>query len=274
MKLKSSNREHRLVTQGEALFSLIRKSLFRSYGQIENHPWLEKWSLVNEWSDFIEQATCLFILGRLLRVARHKDLQHSDKKLSERELFSFVNNEFEIDRTELREWVRLTVLAAEVSSKDCSPAIAKSIRNWASTSHQSCYLCDINLDFTVGSQADNAYTLEHVWPRSYGGDSSEQENLLPACKQCNSARKKDLALWSATAVHSVNLKVLASDNARDKIEGPIKYSIHQRHLLKFAVENRVTLKAAALKVGPWRQIPDLIDRDDSGHFFNLRNYRA
>ena len=267
-------REHRLVTQGEALFCLIHRSLVGNIGQNENHPWLARWTLFEAWSEFIEQATCLFFVGRLIRLARHLDSLHCDEKLVRRELSSFINNDVGLSRDELHKWVQLTISAADVSRLDCSDGIAKSMKAWAKKDRPICYLCGVNLDFGDKSNAKNTYTLEHIWPRSFGGDSSDIDNLLPACKLCNSARKKGFAMWSATAIHSVNLKVMASENARSRLEGPIKYAIHQRHLWRVAVENRVTFKTAALKVGPWQQIPEFIDSNDSGHFFNLKNHLA
>ena len=49
-------------------------------------------------------------------------------------------------------------------------------------------MCGSSLDFV--NDNDNAFTCEHIWPRSYGGDSIE-ENLLPSCKSCNSNKKKN-----------------------------------------------------------------------------------
>jgi len=262
-----------MVTQGEALFSRVRHTMLSAHSPDDVQAWLGKWQLGAKWWEFVEQATCLFIVGRLIRVAQHYASVHSDSKLIEKDIASFINNDMALNREERTELVRLSIAASVNSRPDCSQGIAKSIRSWAQENRPNCYLCDVNLDFTVGSEAGNSYTLEHVWPRAYGGDSSEQDNLLPACKKCNSARKKDFALWSGIAVQSTNISVLPSDNARERLEGSIKYAIHQRRVLEVAIEKRLTLKAAAIEIGPWLEIPEIIDQNDSGHFFNIRNHR-
>ena len=141
----------------------------------------------------------------------------------------------------------------------------------AKTHHTHCYLCGRILVF---SQEDtNAkFTLDHLWPRDFGGDSIE-ENLLPACKECNSQHKKNYPTWAMTNVHSLLLGFEPSENSLKRVPGSSRYAIHHRHVQNIAIEKQISLKEAYVFAGPSEGVR-VIEPLEFGHFFNLANHNS
>ena len=61
-----------------------------------------------------------------------------------------------------------------------------------------CYLCGTELDFSADDH--QAFTLDHVWPSAYGGNS-DYENLLGACRSCNEAKASEPS-WAMYPIQS------------------------------------------------------------------------
>ena len=105
-----------------------------------------------------------------------------------------------------------------------SYSLRKHLLNWATSEHPNCYLCGRSLNFRLSpSEKDEDITLDHLWPQAYGGDS-EEENLLPACRLCNTEKKRDYPLWAACNVHTLNIGADPSVGALQSIGGYFGYS--------------------------------------------------
>jgi 5-methylcytosine-specific restriction endonuclease McrA len=74
-----------------------------------------------------------------------------------------------------------------VDARVPSPALAKRIREEMGR----CYMCGRQLT-QKGDDVDRA-TVEHLWPLSLGG-SSDEGNLIAACKKCNGGRENSVRL--------------------------------------------------------------------------------
>lgn len=60
---------------------------------------------------------------------------------------------------------------------------------WKMLNGNTCWYCGKTFD------DKNKLTLDHVFPRSKGGDSS-MDNLMPVCRKCNSSKgDKDVLQW-------------------------------------------------------------------------------
>ena len=81
------------------------------------------------------------------------------------------------------------------STKPRPPSIE---RNAMRTEPRECYLCGIRLGGAAG--AHDQFTIEHLWPLTFGGATVE-DNLLPACKNCNDSRKHFIT-WAWGPVQS------------------------------------------------------------------------
>jgi hypothetical protein len=161
----------------------------------------------------------------------------------------------------------LRAVAAAVAKTPAS--IARNMRAWATLHHPHCYICGTDLNFDA-HELINTYTLEHIWPRAYGGDSVE-ENLLPACDSCNSKKKRHFATWVMPAVQSLQLGLSPTEQRLREIEGSYKFSLHYRAAQRVAIEKRITMKKAFLEIGPWTDVR-MLDTDDVADFFNLANH--
>jgi hypothetical protein len=118
-----------------------------------------------------------------------------------------------------------------------------------------CYLCDRTL---AGDD-----TLDHLWPRAFGGVSDE-DNLLSACEDCNTA-KMDRIGWEVFGVvidyaHLAN----AAGGSRQT-----NMALHRHAATRLAEDGAMTLKEAFIQLGPIRPrtLIDADERDD--WFFNL-----
>ena len=113
-----------------------------------------------------------------------------------------------------------------------------------------------------------SYTLDHIWPRSLGGNS-DKENLLPACHDCNSRTKDDLSTWGSVNVHMLMLGIGPSEEHVKKIPGHFRFALQRRQAVRFAAMNRLSLKEAYLRLGP--PIDVCCPKSPSlSHFFNVK----
>lgn len=110
-------------------------------------------------------------------------------------------------------------------------------------------------------------TADHIWPRALGGDTIE-ENLLPACPSCNSA-KGHIAAWQMAWVQPVVFADVDEINGLKSLQREVKMALHVRAAMTYAQENGSTLRDAFLAIGP-REPPKRIDAEQGYDFFNLR----
>lgn len=164
---------------------------------------------------------------------------------------------------------RFSLSAVKAAVLPIPGSVQKKIRSWAEIRHTWCYMCGQALDFNLKDPV-RSYTLEHIWPRSYGGDSIE-DNFLPACKSCNGEKKSNFATWTMPAIQSLLYGLAPEQEQLTKMSGTLKFSLHYRAAQELAIHERSSLKDAFLKIGPWTSIR-LIDADDVADFFNLENH--
>ena len=86
-----------------------------------------------------------------------------------------------------------------------------------------------------------AFTIDHIWPTTYGGNSS-LDNLLPACAACNNNKKADYASWAMCDVQSLILGIDPPDALLGDIHGSRKFALHNRAAFTLAEAKGVSLK--------------------------------
>jgi len=117
-----------------------------------------------------------------------------------------------------------------------------------------CYVCGIGLS--------KGYPIDHIWPRSLGGVSGE-ENLLPICEPCNT-RKKDRIGWDVFGVVFDHAFMGQTEEGSRLAE----MALQRRAATALAERNAFTLKEAFVLLGPVG-IRERIDSDiDDPWFFN------
>lgn len=124
-----------------------------------------------------------------------------------------------------------------------------------------CYCCGADMLFRMGNSRNNI-PLDHIWPRSLGGVSTEA-NLLPICEDCNGA-KTDRLSWGVFGVVQDYAAVSQSQDA-DLL---LTLALRRRAATKLAEEKYITLKQAFLLLGPVAQLSPIAP-GESRLFFNL-----
>jgi hypothetical protein len=136
-------------------------------------------------------------------------------------------------------------LAARISvdARVPSPALATRIREEMGR----CYMCGRQLT-QKGDDVDRA-TVEHLWPLSLGG-SSDEGNLIAACKKCNHGRENSVT-WAWGPVQATDYK---NDLSRNPTM-PLRISLAMVRLMDEAAGRNgrgklLTLKEAAIAAAP------------------------
>ena len=219
--------------------------------------------------EFFAGAFVLNLFARALRVGSQiirKYESYPENQLV-RELKFELTNRLDLADSELKsgalERIANAVIAAHyASSRPISEALRKLIKE--EFRKPQCYTCGQALGWK-NSAGLPIVSLDHVWPAAWGGDSVE-DNLLPACSNCNS-RRNDLIGWQW-----VSAQALVGDHESSSflatMQRPYKNALHFRALIDYACSERATLKDAALLIGPVLE-PRKIDARDTTDFFNL-----
>ena len=128
-----------------------------------------------------------------------------------------------------------------------------------------CYLCGTDLDYAA-DDSPIAFTLDHVWPQAYGGNSV-YENLLPACQSCNN-RKGHAASWSLYPIQALvhGYKLTAEDIA--DLPKETRFAVLTRTAMDAAAAHDLSLKEAFVSLGR-PDLPAVADESTSVDVFNL-----
>lgn len=144
--------------------------------------------------------------------------------------------------------LRLLADAVANSDRAISPGISTEMRAFARAEHPFCYICGVRLDFS-DANSRSYFTMDHLWPSCYGGNSMP-ENLLPACRDCNT-KKENFAAWVSTDVHSLFLGINPDHNHLEQMKFIHRYSLFNRAAFALAINRGRTIKEAFLELGPW-----------------------
>jgi hypothetical protein len=254
------------ATKGEILYSRVRQWLFSSVADDHMDKWLFKIEHYSEeLQEFIEQALSIWLTGRLIASGRSLHDEQGDRYTDD--LRSALADYLILRGQDLDDIERMVSECVESSLREMSRGLRNQVHKFAISQHPYCYICGTALDFT-GDCEYTAFTREHIWPQSLGGDSAI-ENLLPSCAKCNSRRKSNYATWAATSIQCIAVRRLPNEEDWKNIDGTHYYAMHQFAAQTYAIEHQVTLKQALLSIGPWSRPPTFVDESDIGHFFNL-----
>lgn len=251
------------------------------YNLVDNSMWdrleskhLQTTGRSNSFRHFFQEALALNMTRRLILVAEHV---RTSTQLEPKEsgFLSFL--ESPISNLGLRDLnskgriSRLTNEALINSRHTISSKLRNKMISFSRKNHRGCYLCGQTLNYNLSSEKKYwDVTLDHLWPQAYGGDSLE-ENLLPACRSCNSDKKQDYASWAGCNIHTLIIGVDPSEEALKSVGGHFQFGIHNRSVTQHANEKGISLKKAYEEIGPWKATASLIEKSDPGDFFNLTN---
>ena len=258
------------ATDGERLCNYINHQLLSS------SPWealvlaLEPTGRAHDLVDFYRQIAAVTLTGRItsVGVSLIEKIGIEDPAVK-REFTGWLRDYLGIPNRSIDEFFRFSQRAVMAALEPLRRSVQSQMEAWATRTHPNCYMCGVALNFNDREQL-HSYTCEHVWPRSYGGNSTP-ENLLPACWACNSNKKMHFATWVMPGIQSLILGLSPPDNRLQEIPGSYKFSIHYRVAQRLATRGRMTLKNAFLQLGPWEDVR-VRDIDDSVDIFNIENH--
>lgn len=268
-KVRKQKYKYPIATKGEALLRFVRDQLNVEGCLLSTSTWLTQFDQPDLWSSYVEEFMAIHLTGRLLSCGRYLKQNHSNSTVFRTEYKSALFEYLTLNREDRDRLFRLAHAAVDASLEEISNGTRNAITTWANLCHPHCYLCGRILQFN-DSESASQFTIDHIWPRDFGGDSSE-ENLLPACKDCNNNHKKNYPTWAMTNIQSLLLGFGPSANSLKRITGTSRYAIQQRLVQSVAVEKQLTLKCAYLTVGPSESVR-VVDPLEIGHFFNLANH--
>ncbi|WP_338478533.1 HNH endonuclease [Pseudomonas trivialis] len=261
----------RPVTAGEMLFDYINNSLIgrKNLTQISNLEALQIGGRQHELSSYYAGILAANLLSRIIKKANRVVSDVESEKEHHKLMTHYFLRSLEIPRSPSGVSLdRLASLALE-AEKTSRKAIISSVRSqFTITKVNYCYMCGTPVYEKTQNPLDKM-ELEHIWPQSFGGDSTV-ENLLPACPPCN-GEKGSMILWQNAHIHSFTLKPEPSADELTSIKKKVKIAQHRREMFEYASNYKKTLKDAALAIGSFNfNEVSAIDRDDAVDFFNFQ----
>ena len=118
------------------------------------------------------------------------------------------------------------------------------------------------MDFSADDH--QAFTVDHVWPRAYGG-SPDYENLLGACRSCNGTKASEPS-WAMYPIQSY----VAGYEVQNLETMPkvMRFAVQARAVKQLAKRKRLSLREAYICLGrPSR--PVVVSGDTAVDLFNL-----
>jgi hypothetical protein len=219
-----------------------------------------------DWRDAFQRMAVLQLAGRLIRGGRCVLEDVSEwNSLAEQQIKQLIVDTMVVDYWEVRSIYPRLELAMLAAGRGISPTTQKALQNWSKREMPWCYLCGVSLDFdTTDPSAHDRFTLDHVWPQAFGGDS-EEENLLPACAACNE-RKANNASWVLYPIQ--NLVVGTHQRELDLMPKEMRFAVLMRAAERMA-DDGISLKEAHLRLGKPAP-PAVVDLSQAVDVFNLR----
>jgi len=218
--------------------------------------------------------TCRIVVAgtSLLKETVDRPSRSTDDSSFEMEFRDFIRERLNVGPSLIGNLFRNAKRAVQTAQQNVGTTERLRFKRWAQRVHPRCYMCGTALDFTE-RDAGLKFSLEHIWPARYGGDCIE-DNWLPSCGYCNSAKKRDFASWAMPDIQSVVLGFAPSNNEYTMINGSHRFALHNLAAKKLAIRRNISLKDAFLILGPWEDTLRLTDEDDLGDFFNLAIHRS
>ena len=143
-----------------------------------------------------------------------------------------------------------------------SKSVRKSVTAFARREMPYCYLCGTEVDFSADGH--QAFTLDHVWPRAYGGNS-DFDNLLGACRSCNEAKASEPS-WAMYPIQSY----VAGFDRQDLEDMPkvMRFAVQARAAKQLAQREGYSLRDSYRRLGR-PSLPVVVSGATAVDLFNL-----
>lgn len=254
-------------TKGEILREFILEELIAGREWSNLGRLLSPTGRSNQLIEFFQEITAVSTVGRLVRAGIDiaEELETSSPEFIH-DYSQFVRETFSASKSISDELLRLAVEAVKAARKDATTKQRQGFRKAAQSKSESCYLCGVKLVFEDDAN-HAAYSLDHVWPRSYGGDS-ESENFIACCRECNNSKKQNYANWAMPSIQAILYPLNATSEQLGQMNGSHRFAIHHMAAHRVAQQRGISLKRAFQSIGPWKTLTT-IDNSVVADFFNI-----
>lgn len=257
-------------TSGEHLFLLIVRDLYglESLASMQALPILSVGGRTDHFSEYFLGLSALNILARAVKKAEQVRTIDNEA-LHHPRMVDFIQRALGVARHHESDVIDRLASGALKAAADSKRRIKDSVKNAVCKGRKelSCYMCGGTL-VRNSTEPGHQVEYEHLWPASFGGNSVE-ENLLPACTPCN-REKGHMLLWHTAHISSFVLKPQPSEEELKSISRQEKIAKHMRSIYSKACNDGLSLKTAALALGPVSMTSIYADDiDDSMDFFNF-----
>lgn len=219
----------------------------------------------NEWSDALHEMAVLHLARRLIAAAVSIiSLSAEWDYAVEQEIKQMMLFTMTIDYFVVGEIYERLAPAVRSVRQGISNGVRSELEAEARRSTPWCYLCGADIDFDT--EGPTAFSLDHVWPRAYGGNS-DSENLLPSCKSCNE-RKANVPSWALYPIQALVAGYQLDSTELARMPKEMRFSVQTRAAAAFAREHRTSLKEAFVAMGR-PDLPSVVDASSSIDVFNL-----
>lgn len=204
---------------------------------------LQATNRASEWIEAFQQMTQLQLARRLIQAgARMLDVHGVSG--AERETKQMILETMSIHHDDVADIYQRLVPAIRSRNSHIGNGARREITAFAEREMTWCYLCGIEMDF--GANGHNEFTIDHVWPRAYGGDSVP-ENLLGACRSCNNA-KSDTPAWAMYPIQSMIAGHQLS--TAQGLSRETKLAVRARQAEQFSRSANISLRDSYVRLGP------------------------
>lgn len=213
------------------------------------------------WVEAFQEMVSLQLARRLIS-AGDKFMERHGLPAAEAAIKQVIIDTMVVHYTSAGEVYERLLPAIRSARETISDSLRRSVTASARREMPYCYLCGAEMDFAAGGH--QAFTLDHVWPRAYGGNS-DFENLLGACRSCNEAKASEPS-WALYPIQSY----VAGFEVQDLEDMPkvMRFAVQARAAKHLAQSEGLSLRDAYLGLGlPNR--PVVLNEATAVDLFNL-----
>ena len=213
------------------------------------------------WVEAFQEMVSLQLARRLISAGKELIGQHG-LPAAETPVKQVIIDTMVVHYTSAGDVYERLLPAIRSARQTISGSVGESLRALAMREMPYCYLCGTDVDFDGGGH--RAFTLDHVWPRAYGGNS-EEENLLGACRSCNEAKSSEPS-WAMYPIQSY----VAGFEVQDLDDMPkrMRFAVQARAAKQLAHREGRSLRDAYLRLGRPNR-PVVLDEATAVDLFNL-----
>ena len=227
--------------------------------------WLLSTGRGDEWSEAFHEMAVLHLARRLIAAAAVIVSRSPDwDSLVELEIKQMILDTMTVDYFEVPTIYERLAPAVRSARQNIGTGIRRELEGEARRISPWCYLCGAELDFV--EDGPTAFSLDHVWPRAYGGNS-DPENLIATCKSCNE-RKSDVPSWALYPVQALVAGYQLDSTEIEELPKEIRFAVLARTAATRARSEGLSLKEAFVLMGRPAS-PSIADLSVSVDVFNL-----